>query len=124
MCPWGCLGPVLLGQILWLKDPLCFSEGEFTTARRAPQGCRAGCATSEFRGGAGATPFPARGAPCSASALLFWENCKCFSYFFFFFFNVKFKASTGLLRSLSGDVVVAVVLCRWCLALGEVQLFE
>lgn len=59
-------------------------------------------------------------APCSASALLFWETRKCFSLFF----NVKFKASTGLLCSLGGDVVVAVVLCRWCFTLGDVQLLE
>lgn len=63
--------------------------------------------------------FPMWGAVCSA--FLFWEACK---YSLFVLFNVKFKASTGLLCSVGEDVVVAVVLCRWYFALGDVQLFE
>lgn len=69
--------------------------------------------------GASATLFPTWGAP--AYALLLWETCKYFS--FFFVLNMKFKASTGLLCSLGGDVV-AVVLCRWHFALADAQLFE
>lgn len=90
-----------------------------------PSRFRAGYSTFKFRGGS--QPRWDLVLPCFQPGELLalpFSSGWLESSFFFFFFNVKFKGSTGLLCSLRGGVVVTVVLWRWCLALGDVQLCE